>query len=604
MFELLYKATFLTAIYLIFTGALRLLLKVTGQSYLTLENMSRFVRHPATLAVIFGLLLIIAVFYLAETVSLIVFYQGHTRGRQIGVTQILFPGLHETVSLLKKRGRTAVLVFALINALVTLSPIIAVFAVRFRVPVYIAQVLVERKAGVFILALLSLACVIVNFFGIYFLYYCVLEDGSIRESFRKSTRLIRKHFIRFTARLLGLNAALMLAYLIVYGLVLITACYIIYLTKPESLLIAAMLKMSDEVMVYMGTMITIVSQIANYANLSFFFSAHGPKPAAGNRIEQLWERIAGEEDVWRMEEGSRAVHRRMRSRYTRGTALAGAAVLLVNAVSLYSTFRNGSLADKETLFGTYITAHRGASASAPENTLEALELAIEHLADFAEIDVQLTQDGVVILMHDANLKRTTGRELAVSRITYGELRQLDAGSWFGRGFEGSLVPTLEEAIRLCKGKINLNIEIKSGKSSEKNRELAEKVIALIKKYDFEAQCVVSSTNPAILAEVKQLDSGIKTGYILSFAYGSFYSLDSIDFFSLKSSFVSESVVKTLHSLGKEVHAWTVNTRSELERMKLLGVDNIITDKAVFAREVIFGEQGKMGFFRLLGLIRR
>ena len=68
--------------------------------------------------------------------------------------------------------------------------------------------------------------------------------------------------------------------------------------------------------------------------------------------------------------------------------------------------------------------------------------------------------------------------------------------------------------------------------------------------------------------------------------------------------MSESVVKTLHSLGKEVHAWTVNTRSELERMKLLGVDNIITDKAVFAREVIFGEQGKMGFFRLLGLIRR
>ncbi|MDE7299734.1 MAG: glycerophosphodiester phosphodiesterase [Lachnospiraceae bacterium] len=605
LFELLYKAAFLIVMYLLFMGVIRLLLAVTGQSYLTLENMRRFLMHPATLPALCVLLLICAVLYLVETVSLIVFYQGYVRRRNIGVTQILLPGLRETVYLLKKRGSLAVLAFAFVNALVTLAPIIAVFAVRFRVPAFIAQVIVEQRAGLCIVAVLALACVIVNFFGIYFLYYCVLEDDSLGDGFKKSVRLIRKHFFRFLARLLGINAVLTLACMLVYGLVLVTACYIIYQTKPEHVLVAAMLKMCDEVMVYMGILVTIASQIVNYANLSFFFSRYGPEPAFGNRVERFWERIAREDDVWRLENGERGGSlRSMHSRYTRGIALAAAVVFLLNAFSLYDAFRNGSLADKETLFGTYITAHRGASAQAPENTLAALELAIEHTADFAEIDVQLTQDGVVVLMHDASLKRTTGKDLTVSKITYGELQTLDAGSWFGHGYEGTAIPTLEEVIRLCKGRINLNIEIKSGKSAEKNEELVEKVVALIKEYDLEAQCVVSSTDPAMLAGVKERDSGIKTGYILSFAYGSFYGMDFVDFFSLKSSFINESLVKTLHSLGKEVHAWTVNTRSDLERMNQLGVDNIITDNAVLAGEVIYGERGRIGFFRLLGLIRQ
>lgn len=101
------------------------------------------------------------------------------------------------------------------------------------------------------------------------------------------------------------------------------------------------------------------------------------------------------------------------------------------------------------------------------------------------------------------------------------------------------------------------------------------------------QCVVSSNRISDLVRLKKLDPEIRTGYIISAAYGNYYSSDDIDFISLRSNFVSEKLVESAHKKGKAVHAWTVNTKSEMERMKMLKVDNIITDYPVLTREIIY-----------------
>ena len=120
----------------------------------------------------------------------------------------------------------------------------------------------------------------------------------------------------------------------------------------------------------------------------------------------------------------------------------------------------------------------------------------------------------------------------------------------------------------------LNIEIKyAGASSD----LPEKVVDCIRENDFVEQCVVTSTSLSYLKRVKAADSDIYTGYILSAAYGSYYEDDAIDFISLISSSANRKLVERVHACGKEVHVWTVNKKSELERMKMIGVDNIITD---------------------------
>lgn len=122
---------------------------------------------------------------------------------------------------------------------------------------------------------------------------------------------------------------------------------------------------------------------------------------------------------------------------------------------------------------------------------------------------------------------------------------------------------------------------------------------LIKKYEYEYQCVVSSTNYLTLKKVKLLNKDIRTGYILSAVYGNFYNKAYIDFFSIRSNFINLKVVSNIHEVGKEIHAWTVNTSGELERMKSVGVDCIITDRPSTAREVLYRDDTNDSFIELI-----
>ena len=112
--------------------------------------------------------------------------------------------------------------------------------------------------------------------------------------------------------------------------------------------------------------------------------------------------------------------------------------------------------------------------------MAALETAVEQMADSVEVDVQETRDGVLVLAHDSSLRRTTGRNGRLADLDYAELAQLDAGSWFSKEYAGEQVPTLQEAVEFCKGRIFMNIELKSlGDGSD----LPERVAALVEEND-------------------------------------------------------------------------------------------------------------------------
>ena len=143
------------------------------------------------------------------------------------------------------------------------------------------------------------------------------------------------------------------------------------------------------------------------------------------------------------------------------------AIVGISLIYIYDLVRNGSALSDEILIETQITAHRGSSLAAPENTLSAVQAAIDDLADSVEIDVQLSRDGVVVLGHDASLKRVAGVNRPISALNWEELQKLDVGSWFSKSYEGTRIPALSEVLELCSQKIGLNIEIKYvGKNSE------------------------------------------------------------------------------------------------------------------------------------------
>ena len=231
-----------------------------------------------------------------------------------------------------------------------------------------------------------------------------------------------------------------------------------------------------------------------------------------------------------------------------------------------------------------ITAHRGASRSAPENTRASVELAIAEQADYAEIDVRLTADGVPVLMHDRTLFRTTGVMNEIDKVTYEEVAGYDAGCRYAESYTGENVPCLQEILEAYGGKIKFNIELKG----ENNRKLAEAVVALIEEYGLEERCVVSSDSYPLLEWVKNVNARIRTGYILSRVYGEIFGYDAADFFSVKFEYVTEQLVKGAHASKKEIHVWTVNKEYEIKRMQALGVDNIITDNPGYVRKILYG----------------
>ena len=232
---------------------------------------------------------------------------------------------------------------------------------------------------------------------------------------------------------------------------------------------------------------------------------------------------------------------------------------------------------------TTVTSHRGYSAVAPENTLPAFEAAIDAGADCAELDVQMTKDGVVMVTHDTNLKRTTGKNANIYDLTYEEVRALDAGSYMGPEFAGTKLPTLQEVLDLCKGRIRLNIEIKS---SSQTPDLAAETARLIVENGWVNDCVVTSLDYNSLAAVKQVAPEIRCGYILAVGVGNYYDLPDADFFSVESTFITSGMVQQIHQRGKTVSAWTIDREDDVRKMEKLGVDDIITGDPVMVRRVL------------------
>lgn len=229
-----------------------------------------------------------------------------------------------------------------------------------------------------------------------------------------------------------------------------------------------------------------------------------------------------------------------------------------------------------------ITAHRGSSKRAPENTLAAIRAAIEDGADYAEIDVQETADGVIVVMHDADLARIAGVPRSIWEIRYEELKELDAGSWFGPEFAGERVPSLQEVIELARGKIRLNIELKLNGHQVR---LEERVVQVIRDHRFEKECVVTSLDYQAVQKTKSLAPELSVGLILSAALGKTTGLES-DFFSVNQNLVDRTLVAGFHEQGRAVHVWTVNDRDDALRLIDLGVDNFITDEPRQMRRIL------------------
>lgn len=223
----------------------------------------------------------------------------------------------------------------------------------------------------------------------------------------------------------------------------------------------------------------------------------------------------------------------------------------------------------------WCVAHRGASGEAPENTMSAFRAAMVYdFVQWIELDVQLSADGIPVVIHDDKLNRTTGTKGYVGDRTAAELQELDAGRWFGRSFAGERIPLLEEVLQVTAGRCRLNVELKTYGGRYPGME--EKVVEQIHQWSLEHDTVVTSFDGAALRRVRSLSSQIRTGLIIDGApTGLLDELRQLDcsFLSIGYRYLPKLRMTAFKEAGIQVMAWTVNDKAAMH--KLAAVDPTI-----------------------------
>ncbi len=242
---------------------------------------------------------------------------------------------------------------------------------------------------------------------------------------------------------------------------------------------------------------------------------------------------------------------------------------------------------------TRIIAHRGFSGQAPENTLVAIRQAIKAGADMVEIDVTMTADGQVILLHDETLDRTTSGQGLPTDFTLEELRGLDAGSWFGPQYAGEKIPTLAEALETVKNRILINIEIKT---EAVEHGVVPKVVALIAEHEMLDQVVVSSFSPEALRLMKVSDPAVITATLFNKELHT--GRDPLEIiqevgsrgFNISGKRLTQAMIERCHKHGIPVAVYTVNEPDQMHLLMEVGVDAVFTDHPDLMIEVL--EEGE------------
>lgn len=565
-FEVLFKTITMLALVPGLKYLIDVILKLTGYSYVTTRNIFTCLKDPVFDILLIGLILVFAFSMLYE-ISIIVLFFGHEFVyRKFYYRKLFLLSSAELKRILHPRNILilfyVICIFPFINFITTSSYVLS----NLEIQEYFLDYIIRSKALTVACILFFILLFVLSILLTFVFCFIFLERKNMWDACVSSIRLIKGRVVKTVFNLVVCNIFFLLLYIGFYLLIILVVNGGANLVRKQQfsfIMFLSVFNLTNKMVVLVFSSFEVILHVALTVHMYLAYSRKTKK-------------------IYTLKFDKKKIRDYLPKKSKRLLGLFILLVITFNTIGIYYMVNNtyGLLG----LSQTQITSHRGNSIKAPENTLAALSYAMDDYSDYAEIDVQETKDGSIILFHDSNLKRITGINKSVWKVNYDDIKEIDIGTWFSKKFSDQRIPTLDQALKLCKGKIRLNIELKP---SGHEKHLEESVVRILEENDFIDECVITSFNYNTIKKVKQLNRNIKTGYILSAVYGKFYDLKYADFFSIEKSFVTEDVVREAHNRGKEVFAWTINSASYMRKMAKLGVDNIITDNPVKARKIIY-----------------
>lgn len=571
LFELLFKLMITAFGAPLLTLLLKLTMKISGVNYISDEKAWVYFKNPSTIILILLVLFFTAVFTFVELSALTACFSYYAKGERITVDGMFRSGFSALRKSFRKDGIFSFLKFMAFMPLVqfTLS------SGAFMMPVMPILKTVFKSVGtapaIIVYALLQILLIFIVVSYSYSLHFLFLTDKSFSECTKQSYRLIdtrKKKISQVLSVILWTSFMTALTALVTFAVSFVILLFIKGFSNPEKAFLSAL-----KVLRYAKQVFSAVS--------SFLIA-----PAIMCRLTgKFFSDIPSEEEI-----NLPDIKRTELKKPTKAIIITSTiAVTLLLNYRYMKEFYKGNISFFTGTVRTQITAHRGFSYAAPENTLYAFEYAVESGADYIELDVQITADEQVVVFHDKEINRVTNGTGKLSDYTYAELQEFSAGCKFRKteDFSDAKIPLLSEVFENIGNEILYNVEIKD----KGNTKLTtQKTVELIEEYGLENSCYITSFSYNILKEVKKINPGIKTGLIANTAaVTSFARLKNIDALSLNHIFVNSAVVNEAHRNGKRVFVWTVDGTGDMQKMISIGVDNIITNRPDRAAEIVYSK---------------
>ncbi len=246
--------------------------------------------------------------------------------------------------------------------------------------------------------------------------------------------------------------------------------------------------------------------------------------------------------------------------------------------------------------GFIVIAHRGARAYYPENTMAAFRAAIDFDAEMLELDVQLSKDNIPVIFHDTKLDKKTNGSGFVSDYTLEQLQELDAGSWFDEKFKGEKIPTLVELLEYARGRISVNIEIKTEAVKDvalynSENSVEKQVVALIKALGMKSSVMVSSFDYRAVKRIKELDPEIYTALLYEKEQSNglnpkeLVDLYHVDAFNCSGRELNRKWLDILNHNEIPFFVYTINEATQMKKVIEAGAKGIFSDKPDLLKQV-------------------
>lgn len=253
----------------------------------------------------------------------------------------------------------------------------------------------------------------------------------------------------------------------------------------------------------------------------------------------------------------------------------------------------GTLMIDHSQAGTLIGAHRGASGEAPENTIAAFDLALQQGAELLEFDVHCSADGVLVVIHDASLNRTAGRDGQVGELGVAALQGCDVGRWRGGEWAGQMIPTLAEVLDRYAARAMLNIEVKRDGAECPYPGVERLIVDAVGGRELFERTTISSFDAGFVEQLRRREPRLSLGIIDD--TGPDEVIDRAEALGavavhLEAGLITEVRLRRAHRVGLRVLAWTVDDPMEMVRLVDLGVDSVLSNYPARLRDVVLARR--------------